>query len=207
MKSTHSPHDGAKIFARDAETPPVSAPAGGDILLYFPLRCGGGGGATVRPHCLGDTTMIFLGILLSIAAIGFFCWLLFTLAVFALPLFAGLSIATWAYHTGAGWLGAILIGIVAGGLTLGIGQVLLAIVRPIWALRSPRSSSRRLSSRVITPSTASLNTPCPRKLGRSSSRSSARLRWASLHSCALRAWRRPSLRTRGWRGLRRSLHR
>ncbi len=77
--------------------------------------------------------MIFLGILLSIAAIGFFCWLLFTLAVFALPLFAGLSAATWAYHTGAGWLGAILVGIVAAGLTLGIGQVLLAIVRPIWA--------------------------------------------------------------------------
>lgn len=77
--------------------------------------------------------MIFLGILLSIAAIGFFCWLLFTLAVFALPLFAGLSAATWAYHTGAGWLGACLVGIAAGGLTLGIGQVLLATVRPIWA--------------------------------------------------------------------------
>ena len=35
--------------------------------------------------------MIFLGIILSIAAIGFFCWLLFTLAVFALPLFAGVT--------------------------------------------------------------------------------------------------------------------
>ena len=35
--------------------------------------------------------MIFLGILLSIAAIGFFCWLLFTLAVFALPFFAGIT--------------------------------------------------------------------------------------------------------------------
>ena len=52
------------------------------------------------------TTMIFLGILLSIAAIGFFCWLLFTLAVFALPFFAGVSAGIWAYHTGAGWLGA-----------------------------------------------------------------------------------------------------
>lgn len=77
--------------------------------------------------------MIFLGILLSVAAIGFFCWLLFTLAVFALPLFAGLSVATWAYHAGAGWFGAILVGIAAGGLTLGIGQVLLATVRPLWA--------------------------------------------------------------------------
>jgi len=77
--------------------------------------------------------MFLLGILLSIAAIGFFCWLLFTLAVSALPFFAGVSAATWAYHTGAGWLGAILVGLVAAGLTLAFGQVLLAIVRPIWA--------------------------------------------------------------------------
>lgn len=77
--------------------------------------------------------MIFLGILLSIAAIGVFCWLLFTLAVFALPFFAGVTAGTWAYHTGAGWLGAILIGIVGAGLTLGIGQILLMIVRPLWA--------------------------------------------------------------------------
>lgn len=77
--------------------------------------------------------MIFLGILLSVAAIGFFCWLLFTLAVFALPFFAGLSAGTWAWHTGAGWPGAIIVGIVAAGLTLGIGQVLFAIVRPMWA--------------------------------------------------------------------------
>lgn len=77
--------------------------------------------------------MIFLGSLLSIAAIGVFCWLLFTLAVFALPFFAGVTAGTWAYHTGAGWLGAILIGIVGAGLTLGIGQILLIMVRPLWA--------------------------------------------------------------------------
>lgn len=77
--------------------------------------------------------MIFLGILLSIAAISFFCWLLFTLAVFALPFFAGVTAGAWAYHTGAGWLGAILIGVVGAGLTLGIGQILLMIVRPLWA--------------------------------------------------------------------------
>lgn len=77
--------------------------------------------------------MIFLGILLSIVAIGFFCWLLFTLAVFALPFFAGVTAGAWAYHTGAGWFGAILIGVVGAGLTLGIGQFLLMIVRPLWA--------------------------------------------------------------------------
>lgn len=77
--------------------------------------------------------MILLGILLSIAAISFSCWLLFTLAVFALPFFAGVTAGTWAYHNGAGWLGAILIGVVGAGLTLGIGQILFMIVRPIWA--------------------------------------------------------------------------
>jgi len=78
------------------------------------------------------TTMIFLGILISLAAIGFFCWLLFMLAVFALPFFAGLSAGVWAYHTGAGWLGAIVVGVVVGSLTLGVGQFLLLMVRPMW---------------------------------------------------------------------------
>ena len=77
--------------------------------------------------------MIFIGILLSIAAIGFLCWLIFTLAVFALPFFAGVTAGTWAYGTGAGWLGAIVVGFVAAGLTLGIGQLLLATMRPTWA--------------------------------------------------------------------------
>ena len=76
--------------------------------------------------------MIFLGILLGLAAIVLFCWLLFTLAVFALPFFAAVSAGTWAYQTGAGWLGAIVVGLIAGGITLGIGQVLLVIVRPMW---------------------------------------------------------------------------
>lgn len=77
--------------------------------------------------------MIILGILLSIAAIGFFCWLLFTLAVFALPFFAGVSSGLWAYHTGAGWLGAIVVGLLGAALTLGIGQFLLIVAQPLWA--------------------------------------------------------------------------
>ncbi len=79
-----------------------------------------------------NTTMIFIGILSSIAAIGVLCWLLFTLAVFALPFFAGVSAGTWAYQTGAGWLGAILVGLVTAALTLGLGQFLLAFVQPLW---------------------------------------------------------------------------
>ena len=77
--------------------------------------------------------MIVLGILVSIAAIGTMCWLLFNLAVFSLPFFIGLTAGTWAYGTGSGWLGAILAGLVAAGLTLAVGQGLLMLIRPIWA--------------------------------------------------------------------------
>lgn len=77
--------------------------------------------------------MIFIGILLCMAAIGFLCWLLFTLAVFALPFFAGVTAGVWAYGTGVGWLGAIVVGFVTAGLTHGIGQFLLELIRPLWA--------------------------------------------------------------------------
>lgn len=77
--------------------------------------------------------MIVLSILTSIAAIGFLCWLLFTMAVFALPLFVGVSVGNWAYHTGAGWLGAAVIGLVSAGATLGLAQLLIGTVRPLWA--------------------------------------------------------------------------
>ena len=77
--------------------------------------------------------MIVLGILVSIAAIGTMCWLLFNLAVFALPFFIGLNAGTLAYDTGAGWLGGIVVGLLAAGLTLAVGQGLLMLIRPMWA--------------------------------------------------------------------------
>lgn len=79
------------------------------------------------------TTMIILGILLSFAAIGFMCWLLFTLAVFALPFLVAVSVCAWAYHAGAGLLGSLLVGLVSAVLTLWLGQFGLAILRPTWA--------------------------------------------------------------------------
>ncbi len=78
------------------------------------------------------TAMIIFGPLLVIVGIGFFCWLLFTLAVFALPFFVGLTTGIWAFHTGAGVLGGITVGLVAGGVTFGIGQLALAFVPWAW---------------------------------------------------------------------------
>lgn len=76
--------------------------------------------------------MIILAILASLAAIGLLCWLLFTLAVFALPAFVGVTTGAWAHGTGAGIPGAILVGAVAAAITLAAGHLLITFVRPMW---------------------------------------------------------------------------
>lgn len=76
--------------------------------------------------------MIILGVLASLAAIGLLCWLLFALAVFALPAFVGVTAGAWAHGTGAGIPGAVLIGVVVAALTLAAGHLLIAFVRPMW---------------------------------------------------------------------------
>lgn len=76
--------------------------------------------------------MIILAILGSLAAIGVLCWLLFTLAVFALPTFVGATVGAWAYGTGAGMPGAILVGLVAAAVTFATGQLVITFVRPVW---------------------------------------------------------------------------
>ena len=76
--------------------------------------------------------MIILGIILIIAGIGFLCWFLFTLAVYALPIFAGLTAGLAAYHSGAGVVGAIIVAIFAGGATFAVAQVAFATAgRPL----------------------------------------------------------------------------
>jgi hypothetical protein len=72
---------------------------------------------------------MIIAILFAVAAIVFFCWLLFTLAIYALPFYAGVSAMLWALSTGAGILGGLAIGIVAGVVTLIAGQLLFAAVR------------------------------------------------------------------------------
>ncbi|AWB25814.1 MULTISPECIES: hypothetical protein [Methylobacterium] len=76
--------------------------------------------------------MIILAILASVAAIGVLCWLLFTLAVFALPAFVGFAAGAWANGTGAGIAGAILVGMVAAAVTFAVGQLLITFARPMW---------------------------------------------------------------------------
>jgi hypothetical protein len=73
--------------------------------------------------------MIIIGIVLGFVAFGFLCWLLFALAVYALPFFAGVTAGLAAYNSGSGVIGAVLVALLAGALTLVVGQIAFAIVR------------------------------------------------------------------------------
>jgi hypothetical protein len=73
--------------------------------------------------------MIVIGIIFSVFGIGLLCWLMFTLAVYALPFFAAMKVGLSAYHSGAGVIGSLLVGFAAGVMTLAAGQFVFAVVR------------------------------------------------------------------------------
>jgi len=73
--------------------------------------------------------MFVISLIFSVLGVGFFCWLLFTLAIYVLPFFAGLTSAVAAFHNGAGAIGAFIVGVIAGGATLSDGQIAFATVR------------------------------------------------------------------------------
>jgi hypothetical protein len=75
--------------------------------------------------------MLALGLLLNTVGIGLFCWLIFTLAVYAFPFLIAVNAGMMAFHGGAGILGAPLVGIAAGAVTLAIGQTAFAITRSL----------------------------------------------------------------------------
>jgi hypothetical protein len=98
-------------------------------IAYPELRRGGGGRRDRYSFAYGATTMLALGLVLNTIGIGLFCWLIFTLAVYALPFFVAISAGIAAFHSGAGILGAPLIGIAAGAVALAVGQTAFAMTR------------------------------------------------------------------------------
>jgi hypothetical protein len=88
-------------------------------------------GATVTSLQHGATTMLVLGLLLNTVGVGLFCWLIFTLAVYALPFFVAINAGIWAYHNGAGVLGTPLVAVAAGGMTLAIAQIAFAMTQSL----------------------------------------------------------------------------
>ncbi|MDP1873434.1 MAG: hypothetical protein U1C74_26645 [Phenylobacterium sp.] len=71
--------------------------------------------------------MIIPGLVVLAVALGVMCWLLFNLAAFALPLFAGVSVGLIATDAGAGPLGGIFVGLLVGASTLVAGQLVFTL--------------------------------------------------------------------------------
>ena len=73
--------------------------------------------------------MIIVGIVLAFVGLAYLCWLLFALAVYALPFFAGVAVGLVTYHSGSGPIGAIIIGVLASSITLIAGQIAFTTLR------------------------------------------------------------------------------
>lgn len=73
--------------------------------------------------------LLALGIVLNIVGLGFFCWVLFTLAIYALPFFVGMTVGFYAHGAGVGPFDAIVLGLFAAAFTLVIGQTVFSLVR------------------------------------------------------------------------------
>ena len=72
--------------------------------------------------------MVF-SLLLMVVGVGAFCALLYNAVVYALPVTVGIEVGFWAIHAGAGSVGGIGVGILAGGLTFALGQFVFATAK------------------------------------------------------------------------------
>ena len=73
--------------------------------------------------------MLALGLLLNTVGLGLCCWLIFMLAIYALPFFVAINAGILAFHRGAGVLGTPIVAVGAGGATLAIAQIAFALIR------------------------------------------------------------------------------
>lgn len=67
--------------------------------------------------------------LFAVAAVAFLAWLLFTFAVYAMPLMIGVTVGIAAWHSGSGMLGALVVGIVVSALIVAFGELAFAKLR------------------------------------------------------------------------------
>ena len=73
--------------------------------------------------------MLIIGIVLTFIGLAYLCWLLFSLAVYALPFFVGVTAGFAAYHSGSGPIAATIIGAIVGSVTLLVGQIAFTRLR------------------------------------------------------------------------------
>ena len=109
--------------------------------------------------------MIIIGIILNFVALGFLCGLLFMLVVYALPVLAGATAALCAYHTGSGPIGAVVVGTIAGVVTLVGGQIAVAAVRSSLIRVTIALLFAMPAAITGTATRSSPTSACPRKPG------------------------------------------
>jgi hypothetical protein len=73
--------------------------------------------------------MIIIGIVLSFVGLGYLCWLIFALAVDALPLFAGVTAGLAAYNSNSGPIAAIAVAAIVSLIVLFAGQIAFRTLR------------------------------------------------------------------------------
>ena len=73
--------------------------------------------------------MIIIGIILSFVGLGYLCWLIFALAVNALPLFAGVTAGLAAYQSNSGPIAAIAVAAIVSVIVLLAGQIAFRTLR------------------------------------------------------------------------------
>src|SRR5262249_51679992 len=76
--------------------------------------------------------MAIIRLALSIVGLGAVCWLMFSLAVYALPFCIGMTIALAALHGGAGIVVAFAAGATSGGIALALGRIAVTTTRAPW---------------------------------------------------------------------------
>lgn len=74
---------------------------------------------------------MFISAILSVLGLGFMVYVLFTLAVYALPFFVAVTVGMHVYDTDAGVLAAIAAAFVSGAITLLAGQIAFATIRSV----------------------------------------------------------------------------
>ena len=73
--------------------------------------------------------MLALGVVLGFIGFGFFCWLLFTLTIYALPFVIGMTVGLFALHAGSAPLAAFGVGLAAAVFVLLIGRAIFSNIR------------------------------------------------------------------------------
>ena len=120
--------------------------------------------------------MLIIGSFSACSAIGLLCWLIFTLAVYAMPFFVGLTAGLAAFHGGAGVIGALVVGLIAGvSHSSSARSRSPSFARCLFAPPSGRSSHCGGASRGFTRHSDSRRSACRRCFGARFSPGSARI--------------------------------